>query len=379
MGITPTQSVLLSIILDGTDVGVSQKELCTYLGCNGIFIISLRDDINSLAERDIVSIERRNGCWTFVITEHATISISENATYAKPEEDENSTSQDDDDDFDFDDDDDNRRPHTTLPKSYTDIEEKKLFYNEEAQPQIDTLFDLLKGNNLQKVQSRLAKHKMRSGICCLLYGPPGTGKTESVLQMAKKSKRDIVIVNLSELRSQWVGESEKLCQKLWDDYDNCVATSDRTPILLLNECDGILTKRLKGAMHSIDKGENAIANIFLENMEKQRGIVICTTNFAGNLDSAFERRFLYKVHLDQPSPMVRQSIWQAMLPTLSDGEAASIAKEFALSGGQIENVTRKMFIDNVLQNKKVTLNAARKFCEQEISKNANRCVIGFKK
>ena len=382
MGISLRQSVLLSIVLERTDQGASKRHFCRHLGFDGIFVYSFLKEINSLAERGIIEFVYCAGFRIFFVTQHAMDSIVDNAVYTVPEKRERFKPKYNDDDSNGNsnnDDIDNWRPSTSSQKSYTDIEQKNLFYNEEVQPQMDTLFGLLKGNNLHKVQARLAKNKLRTGICCLLYGPPGTGKTESVLQLAKKTKRDILMVNLSELRSQWLGESEKLCQKLWDDYEQCVEHSDRTPILLLNECDAILAKRSQGNIDSTDKCENTIANIFLENMEKQRGIVIATTNLVGNLDAAFDRRFMYKVHMDQPSPRVRQLIWKTMLPDLSDGDAANIAKEFSLSGGQIENVTRKMFVDNVLQNKKVTLNAAREICKQEISNNANPSVIGFKK
>ncbi len=263
-------------------------------------------------------------------------------------------------------------------QSYKEIDRKNLFYNEEAQSQIDVLFNLMQGQNLSKVQSRMAKNGMRTGVCCLLYGGPGTGKTATVLEIARACKRDIFQVNLSELRGRYVGESEQFCQKMWDDYNELVAKSKRTPILLLNECDGILAARMEGALDAVDKMENTIANIFLENMEKQKGIVIATTNLANNLDPAFERRFIYKVRLDKPCLQARQAIWKNMFPELTDDAAATIAKEFDISGGQIENIARKSLVDYTLQNKTITLDSLRNYCKQEGLKEAERPVMGFR-
>ncbi len=264
--------------------------------------------------------------------------------------------------------------------SYKEIDRKELFYNDEDQLQISTLFHLMEGNHLKQVQSRLAASGMRTGVCCLLYGGPGTGKTATVLEIARSCKRDIFQVNLSELRSKWVGESEQLCQKLWDDYNALVAKSKRAPILLLNECDGILTSRMSGATQSVDKMENTIANIFLENMEKQKGIVLATTNLATNLDPAFERRFIYKIRLGKPCLKARQSIWKTMLPTIADSDAEIIAKEYEFSGGQIENIARKSMIDYVLDGEGLTLERLRRYCQQEnIKSGGEGKALGFGK
>lgn len=263
--------------------------------------------------------------------------------------------------------------------SYKKIAAKTLYYNDEDRSQIDVLSDFLAGNHLKQVQSRLAKNGMRTGVCCLLYGGPGTGKTATVLELARSTKRDIYQVNLSDLRSKWVGESERICQELWDDYNRCVAQSRRAPILLLNECDGILTSRKHGAQNSVDKMENTLANIFLENMEKQRGIVIATTNLADNLDPAFNRRFIYKIRLGKPCFEARRSIWQSMLNGLGRDDAGSIAGEYDFSGGQIENIARKYMIDHVLTGQELTIGKLREYCRQEHLQTEMRKAIGFAK
>ena len=83
-------------------------------------------------------------------------------------------------------------------------------------------------------------------------------------------------------------------------------------------------------------------------METLDGIMIATTNLTENLDSAFERRFLYKIRFDKPDATVRGKIWQQMIPELNDSDAATLAEHFDFSGGQIENVARKHAINSIL-------------------------------
>ena len=117
------------------------------------------------------------------------------------------------------------------------------------------------------------------------------------------------------------------------------------PILLFNEADAIIGVRKTGAENAVDKMENSIQNIILQEMETLNGIMIATTNLTENLDSAFERRFLYKVEFERPDADVREHIWHAMLPELDDNECKTLAEGFDFSGGQIENVAR---IDGIL-------------------------------
>ena len=83
-----------------------------------------------------------------------------------------------------------------------------MFFNEEVGRQIEDLSELLDVEKLTAIQTRLKEHGRRAGFACLFYGAPGTGKTESVLQLAHKTGRDIMQVDMSEIKSKWVGESE---------------------------------------------------------------------------------------------------------------------------------------------------------------------------
>lgn len=90
----------------------------------------------------------------------------------------------------------------------------------------------------------------------------------------------------------WVGESEKNIKGIFDDYKQKVKQSVKAPILLFNEADAIIGKRQVGAERAVEKMENSIQNIILQEIEQLDGILIATTNLAENMDKAFERHFL---------------------------------------------------------------------------------------
>ena len=262
------------------------------------------------------------------------------------------------------------------------VKEKYLFYNTQEQHQIDTLYNLLDEARFKEVQKRLSETGMRTGFACLLYGGPGTGKTETVYQLARRTGRAIMPVNISEIRDKFVGETEKRIKHVFDKYRAYVKESQEKdtlcPILFFNEADAIISKRSENVEHSVDKMENAMQNIILQEMENLDGILIATTNLTSNLDSAFERRFIYKIELSKPSEEVKSLIWQSMMPELCEYDADELAKSYDFSGGQIENVVRKQTINWVLYGKNATLEDLRTICNEEsISNNKTRSRIGF--
>ena len=228
------------------------------------------------------------------------------------------------------------------------IEEKKLFYEGETISQIGELKGLLNEENFKSIKERMKAQKMRCGFACIFYGSPGTGKTETALQLARMTGRDIMQVNISEVKSCWVGESEKNIKAIFDRYREQSKKAKLAPILLFNEADAVIGKRKEGAERAVDKMENSIQNIILQEMETLDGIMIATTNLEQNLDKAFERRFLYKVKFNKPSASARANIWQSMIPALSSNESLALAEKYDFSGGQIENIARHYAIDNVL-------------------------------
>lgn len=229
-----------------------------------------------------------------------------------------------------------------------DIVAKQLFYENDTQQQIAELEDLLDENRYQQIHNRMKEAGFRCGFTCLFYGAPGVGKTETVLQLARKTGRNIIQVNVEQIKSMWVGESEKNIKALFDNYRNQVESLSLAPILLFNEADAVIGMRHKGAERATDKMENALQNIILQEMERIDGILIATTNLVQNFDKAFERRFLYKVKFNAPSIQTRRHIWQSIMPEISEESASWLASHYNLSGGQIENVARRYAINTIL-------------------------------
>ena len=259
------------------------------------------------------------------------------------------------------------------------IVEKQLFYDKDVAAQVADLGQLLEEEHYREVCERLKSKGYRSGFTCLFYGAPGTGKTETVLQLARQTGRDIMQVNISEIKSMWVGESEKNIKAVFDQYREKVAQQTVTPILLFNEADAIIGKRQEGAERAVEKMENSIQNIILQEMETLEGILIATTNLAQNMDKAFERRFLYKIKFDKPALEARMQIWKTMLPELQEDDIRTLAEKYDFSGGQIENVARHYAIDTVLHSDDASsLEKLMAHCDGECLEQNESHKIGFK-
>lgn len=243
-----------------------------------------------------------------------------------------------------------------------------LFYNKEESEQMNQLADLMKEENLSGIQQRLKEHGQQTGFAVLLYGPAGTGKTESVKWLSRITQRDIMQADLSSLRDKYVGESEKAVKRLFKTYKKRCEKAERLPILLLNECDGILSKRLDHISSSVDQMNNTMQNIILEELEDFGGILLATSNLTQNMgDEATFRRFLFKVCLRLPNAETRTKIWQSKFKSLSAKDATLLADEFILSGGQIENISRKVLVQEILYNTKPHLEQLRKLSREELA------------
>lgn len=261
---------------------------------------------------------------------------------------------------------------------HEELQEKQLFYPQRVGQEVDELQSLLTEKNYQDIKERLKETNFRSGFTCLFYGAPGTGKTETAMQLARMTGRDIMQVNISEVKSMWVGESEKNIKGIFDKYRQKVSQNKVAPILLFNEADGIIGKRMKGAERSVEKMDNSIQNIILQELETLDGIFIATTNLAENMDRAFERRFLYKIKFEKPDVACRTNIWMTMMKGLDEKIARNLADRYDFSGGQIENVSRHYAIDSILHGEPSdVLKTLLRYCDSEQLEKETIRKIGF--
>lgn len=256
--------------------------------------------------------------------------------------------------------------------------EKQLFFPKDIQRQVDELEEFLQPDKYNQIRQRMKEQGFRSGFACLFYGSPGTGKTETVNQLARKTGRNIMLVDVPRIKSKWVGESEKNIKALFDRYREQVKRAKLTPILLFNEADAIIGKRKNGAENAVDKMENSLQNIILQEMENLDGIMIATTNLQQNMDKAFERRFLYKIKFEKPTVEARASIWKAMIPDFCELDVHTLASKYEFSGGQIENIARRHAIDTILHGSTVNnLESLTLHCDNEKKSGREQRRIGF--
>ena len=261
--------------------------------------------------------------------------------------------------------------------AFEDIVPRILYFTGESQRQLSELESVLKPENFSSLRKRLLEKGLPMGLTVMLYGGPGTGKTESVMQIARKTGRNVLHVDISSVKSMWLGESEKLIKKVFVRYNTLVSKEKNCPVLLFNEADAIFNKRKTGDIRGAETTMNAMQNIILEEMEHMKGIMIATTNLIGNLDAAFERRFLFKVRLDNPSPDVKQKIWADRFPCFSEEEFGEIARKYDFSGGEIDNIVRKLTMNEIIEGSAPTLQLIDRLCRQEKFRHGSCRPIGF--
>lgn len=262
-------------------------------------------------------------------------------------------------------------------KSHKDIVPNSLFYNEEERIQVERLGNILSQKQFPIIQERLRNKGMRAGVCVLMHGAPGTGKTATAFELARQTGRDIIQVQVTDFMNKYVGESETRLKNVFNNYSQLCEACETPPILLLNEGDAILSRRIEKVEHSTEQMMNSLQNILLEEMENLQGIMIVTTNLANNLDKAFERRFIFKVRFEKPSVEVKALIWQSMINDLDEKCAYQLARMYDFTGGEIENISRKITMEFILTGEKVDQKMIQEFARQEKIESSRNSVIGF--
>jgi hypothetical protein len=175
---------------------------------------------------------------------------------------------------------------------YSSIPSKKVLYSENISEFFQDITEITKFS------------KKDDNISLLLYGPSGTGKTEFAYQLALNTNSDIMQMDFPQITSKWIGETEKNIKQVFAKYAEHLKRSERKIILLINEADGLMNKRV-GIIQSNDIHANQNQTQMLERLEAFKGIVIATTNIFQNIDEAFHRRFLFKQKIDFPTSSIK--------------------------------------------------------------------------
>ncbi|MEZ4269506.1 MAG: ATP-binding protein [Myxococcota bacterium] len=173
------------------------------------------------------------------------------------------------------------------------------------------------------------------GITVLFDGPPGTGKTLCAEIIAGELDRPLYRVNLPEVVSKWMGETEKNIKAIFQQARISHA------MLLFDEADSLFGARTQETRSSNDRAANMEVNLLLQEIERFPGVAILTTNFFGNLDRALIRRLQFRVTFEDPKEDERRRIWETLCPQetplASDVEWGELARRFELTGGMIKN------------------------------------------
>lgn len=223
----------------------------------------------------------------------------------------------------------------------TDIDDVVL--NPKIKEVLNSILKQLDKDVINKLSSWGIKTKKGIDAKIIFYGPAGTGKTMSALSLAKSLKKQVLSFDCSKILSKYVGESEQNVRKIFDTYKSICNEAKIEPVLLLNEADQFLSSRMESGTSSADKMHNQMQNIFLEQIERFEGVLIATTNFLQSLDSAFSRKFDFKIEFKKPNFNERLIIWQKIMPENANFEENFSLNElakFELSGAQITLVLK---------------------------------------
>ncbi len=171
------------------------------------------------------------------------------------------------------------------------------------------------------------------GISALFAGASGTGKTMAAEVLANTLHLDLYRIDLSQVVSKYIGETEKNLRRVFD------AAEEGGAILLFDEADALFGKRSE-VKDSHDRYANIEISYLLQRMEAYRGLAILTTNMKQALDTAFMRRIRFIVQFPFPDAVQRSQIWRRIFPASMPTEGLDFDKlaQLNVTGGNIRNV-----------------------------------------
>lgn len=219
-----------------------------------------------------------------------------------------------------------------------------LFYTKGFDAERQQLIELLGDERLRSYFHRLEARGMVPGLQVMFTGAAGTGKSELVRQMARQSKRNLLIVRLEETRDKYFGENEKNIARLFAELNATTQLMSRLPIVLFNEADSFFYARANRG-NSLENLENSIVTQFLNELERFEGILFATTNYTASMDKAYDRRWAFKLNVPPPDSEVRKLLIKKLFREFAPAEVLSrIAAKHNFAPAQLNNVYRKLIL-----------------------------------
>lgn len=210
--------------------------------------------------------------------------------------------------------------------------------NEKVREQIRTAIAAVKYKKKMVQEWGMSEHFAGNRAVILnFYGKPGTGKSMAAEAIAQALGKNVYRISYSQLESKYVGETPKNIRKAFE-----CATRDGA-VLIFDEADSFLGKRLSSVTQSADYGVNITRSVLLMELEKFTGVVVFTTNLISNYDEAFKRRILLSVYFEMPDKQARERIWSLHLggkiPLGPDVSASALAARYdGVSGADIKDM-----------------------------------------
>lgn len=210
--------------------------------------------------------------------------------------------------------------------------------NEKVKEQIQTAIAAVRYNTKMTEEWGMSEYFSGNRAVILnFYGKAGIGKSMTAEAVAKALNKKVYHINYSELESKYVGEIPKNIRRAFE----CATRDDA--VLIFDEADSFLGKRLLSVTQSADYGVNITRSVLLMELEKFSGVVVFTTNLISNYDEAFKRRILLSVYFDMPDEKARLQIWKLHLsdkmPLADDVTAESLAGRYdKVSGADIKDM-----------------------------------------
>ncbi|XVU28349.1 ATP-binding protein [Actinoplanes sp. CA-054009] len=152
-----------------------------------------------------------------------------------------------------------------------------------------------------------ARRATHGGIKALFTGEPGTGKTMSAEVVTGILGLELLKVDLAQVVSKWVGETEKNLEEIFRQAEESHA------VLLFDEADALFGKRGE-VKQGTDRYANLEVGYLLQRVEASEGLIILTSNLKENIDAAFVRRFHFVVHFPRPGAPERRRLWRLAFP-----------------------------------------------------------------